>query len=1339
LLHRRAARLVHSPLRKSPKVWNRIMQSAIDRRPARTPSQLRHGGAQFAGICGAPGPAPSSGAIPQPPASAGLRPPTHVRHASFPRSSSSGSGGKSSPPTARSYERASGARPSGGFAGGADLGARVAAAVAATAASAAAPTTPTLVAPAAAEVSAAAEAAESAAAAAAQRSAKARELMERLHQPTAHEIRARRDEAERREKARIELAERQRNEERRQQELVTRAAVIIATAGIPGAWEIRAERERREEERREQELREQEWREAEERRQREEERRQQLKNRAAAIVASAPSWEQTLQQHLLQQDATAELPLPQPPTKRECLRAKKGETSPLLSSHRLVMLQIDDATECNVLTVATTIGGSSRSQGAAAAERSPRSAPAFAAARSAGSKSSKSTSLAETRSFGAFANGGSAPGAPPPSASFLPPKSPAAATSGWGAASPREEVKRSPKGGQLSSSAGGSVARNPHGQQQRFHGQPGEQFGQKSGHVKKSVSFPDMGVFNPPGFAGKADRSSAIPGGNDLTSRRGDTVESSSGGDEWDERGLVGDDWDERGLVGDDWDREGLERRTERRRGGSDGSGLEFGNDWEVDLYDSSVATTQADVARTAVAKGWDREISLADLPDDAAPLPHASSPHTASGVGGPLPPSLTLSPHTLPSQLALHNSPHSPSLYSPSPHSPSPHTPSRRSPFPRSPSHDAGNPHGAPPTLPAPPLTRRNDSLPRLSPGFPSPHLHSPVPAAKARHAFPKSRSSAEADGSAQVNGAAEPERSPGWEEGVVSRARSLEARPGAPARACSAEAGESPGGGHVRVSRAKTVEGRIGGRGSGGGGSRGGGGEGREARGAGEEWNRGERSRHRSHSKSTDFTPGGVSRSTEAAARSQGNTAAAGEGKARGGPRPGMVNQASSAAEKAGPGGGGPGGGGHAAGRGGHRRAASWALQGETGSTGAEERGKSGSQLREGSLERKGVSAASASGSSGAAGAGTGTAAAAAAAAAVAAASGEAEADESGRWEEVRSLFFKSSRSRFVNLAFKGLSSFSKMVAAAGAAAAAGVGVGGMVGVGANVLGGEFEDVEGRYEVERGRELGAGQFGVTRVVNCRSTGRRLACKTINKAALKSKSDVENVRREVAILELLKAHPNVIRLEEAIESPQAIHLVMELCSGGELFDRIKERRRYGEREAARVMHVLLDVLHFAHHRHHVLHRDVKPENILLVSPNSHTDIRVIDFGVAAFHKPGSKPLSDAVGSLFYIAPEVIAGSYGTPADVWSAGVVLYVLLAGVPPFWAETEAGVAKAIKEEEVGFKGSVWRGVSDEGKDLILRMLDRDQKRRVSAQEALEHPWFDVCLESTPPDSS
>ncbi|CAI5517047.1 unnamed protein product [Closterium sp. Naga37s-1] len=288
-----------------------------------------------------------------------------------------------------------------------------------------------------------------------------------------------------------------------------------------------------------------------------------------------------------------------------------------------------------------------------------------------------------------------------------------------------------------------------------------------------------------------------------------------------------------------------------------------------------------------------------------------------------------------------------------------------------------------------------------------------------------------------------------------------------------------------------------------------------------------------------------------------------------------------------------------------------------------------------------------------------------------------------------------------------------------------------------GREVLRRGLSSVHEEYEVHMDMQLGSGQFGVIRMAQHRESGEKFACKSISKSCLKSKADADDIRREVAILELLADHPHVARLHAAFEDHQEVHLIMELCRGGELFDRLKLVGTYSEREAAVLLRTLVGVLQRCHAMG-VVHRDVKPENILLVSKRSHTDIKLIDFGVAAFLKPGVE-LSEFVGSHYYMAPEVIEGQYGAEADIWSAGVVLYVLLSGVPPFWAKSEEGILQAILDCHLRFKADAWRTRSDAVKHLLRCMLTRSRTARITAEGILAHPWMQAFSQPLPaPDA-
>ncbi|KAG1338017.1 calcium-dependent protein kinase 3 [Cocos nucifera] len=263
----------------------------------------------------------------------------------------------------------------------------------------------------------------------------------------------------------------------------------------------------------------------------------------------------------------------------------------------------------------------------------------------------------------------------------------------------------------------------------------------------------------------------------------------------------------------------------------------------------------------------------------------------------------------------------------------------------------------------------------------------------------------------------------------------------------------------------------------------------------------------------------------------------------------------------------------------------------------------------------------------------------------------------------------------------------------------------------------------IEEKYLLDR--ELGRGEFGVTYLCMDRDTKELLACKSISKRKLRTAIDVEDVRREVAIMRHLPESPSIVSLREACEDEHAVHLVMELCEGGELFDRIVARGHYTERAAAAVTRTIVEVVQLCH-RHGVIHRDLKPENFLFANKKENSPLKAIDFGLSIFFKPGEK-FSEIVGSPYYMAPEVLKRNYGPEIDIWSAGVILYILLCGVPPFWAETEQGVAQAILRGAIDFKREPWPSVSENAKNLVRQMLEPDPKLRLTAKQVLEHPWL------------
>ncbi|XP_031491245.1 calcium-dependent protein kinase 17-like [Nymphaea colorata] len=270
--------------------------------------------------------------------------------------------------------------------------------------------------------------------------------------------------------------------------------------------------------------------------------------------------------------------------------------------------------------------------------------------------------------------------------------------------------------------------------------------------------------------------------------------------------------------------------------------------------------------------------------------------------------------------------------------------------------------------------------------------------------------------------------------------------------------------------------------------------------------------------------------------------------------------------------------------------------------------------------------------------------------------------------------------------------------------------------------VTGRPMEDIRATYSI--GKELGRGQFGVTHLCTHRKTGQVFACKTIAKRKLAQAEDVEDVRREVQIMYHLSGQPNIVELKGVFEDKGSVHLVMELCEGGELFDRIIAKGHYTERAAAGLLRTIVGVVHTCHSMG-VAHRDLKPENFLLLDKSENAPLKVTDFGLSVFFKPG-QVLTDVVGSAYYVAPEVLKRHYGPEADIWSVGVMLYILLCGVPPFWAETERGIFDAILQGHIDFHSDPWPNISKGAKDVVRKMLNPDVKQRITAFQVLNHPW-------------
>ena len=254
--------------------------------------------------------------------------------------------------------------------------------------------------------------------------------------------------------------------------------------------------------------------------------------------------------------------------------------------------------------------------------------------------------------------------------------------------------------------------------------------------------------------------------------------------------------------------------------------------------------------------------------------------------------------------------------------------------------------------------------------------------------------------------------------------------------------------------------------------------------------------------------------------------------------------------------------------------------------------------------------------------------------------------------------------------------------------------------------------------------QELGKGQFGTTYLVSHKVTKREAACKAIAKRKLVSAEDVEDVRREISILHHLGDHPNVVELIDAYEGSKHIYIVMELCEGGELFDRIVARGHYSEKDAATIFRTMMRTVAHCHNLG-VIHRDLKPENFVLKTTEPDAAIKAIDFGLSTYFEP-QQHFHDIVGSAYYVAPEVLKRNYSNEADVWSAGVILYILLAGVPPFWAQSEQAIFDEVLKGKYDLRSDPWDKISEGAKDVVRKMLVSDPKQRATAQEVLNHPW-------------
>jgi len=270
-----------------------------------------------------------------------------------------------------------------------------------------------------------------------------------------------------------------------------------------------------------------------------------------------------------------------------------------------------------------------------------------------------------------------------------------------------------------------------------------------------------------------------------------------------------------------------------------------------------------------------------------------------------------------------------------------------------------------------------------------------------------------------------------------------------------------------------------------------------------------------------------------------------------------------------------------------------------------------------------------------------------------------------------------------------------------------------------------GIFRDISADYHVSS-RVLGTGHYGCVRECRHRLTGNTFAVKSVDKSKARR---LDHLRREVYLLKKMK-HSGIINMVDYYEDADDLHIVTERYTGGELFDRISDKTTpdgcLSEEEAAGIIRSLLKAVVYLHNND-IVHRDIKPENVLFESSRKGAGIRLIDFGLARRHLPDDPPMANPVGTAYYMAPEVLEHRYGKACDVWSVGVIAYILLCGYPPFNGQSDSAIFDAIREGCYDLPEPAWSSKSVKAKSFIFSLLRMDPGLRLTADEALNHPWI------------
>ena len=266
--------------------------------------------------------------------------------------------------------------------------------------------------------------------------------------------------------------------------------------------------------------------------------------------------------------------------------------------------------------------------------------------------------------------------------------------------------------------------------------------------------------------------------------------------------------------------------------------------------------------------------------------------------------------------------------------------------------------------------------------------------------------------------------------------------------------------------------------------------------------------------------------------------------------------------------------------------------------------------------------------------------------------------------------------------------------------------------------------------YDVKN--KLGSGKFGLVKLGIHKKTGQKVAIKIMKKSTMDS-SDLELVRTEIEILKICQ-HPNIIRLYNVFENADYLYIIMEYCYGGDLFSYLENRHfRLSEKRASTIIHQMATAVYYMH-SFGVVHRDLKPENVLMTSTDEDSDIRILDFGLSKILGPYEK-CDEPYGTLTYCAPEIIIDEpYAKPVDLWSLGVMTYLMVSGKLPFNSEDENEIARQVVYDEPNYtRNPVWKTISPECLDFIKRLLDKDQNKRMTIKEVLEHKWIKMYDEN------